>query len=351
MAISMTRTLPDLSKMEPLDGTNFKRWSQKLLIFFEQLEVDYVLFTDPPEFTTQTTDTSTAIITTSQTDSSRREDELKAKYEKDNRTVRGHLLNYMTNTLFDLFVNHKSARTIWNTLESRYGGDDAGRKKYVVGKWLQFQIVDGKSIMDQVHEYENIVADVLNEDMKMCEILQANVLLEKFPPSWNDYRNHLKHKKRDLTLQELISHMRTEEANRLKDKEISNSSLSIKANLVEPSESSKDKFQRKGASKHIYANKELFHEFHEASDGECVFMGNSATAGVMGKGKVLLKLTSGKILALLDVLYVPSLRRNLISGSLLNKVGLKIVLESDKVIITRNGDFIGKGYCLMDYLF
>ncbi|KAL0419010.1 UNVERIFIED_CONTAM: hypothetical protein Sradi_1314500 [Sesamum radiatum] len=182
--------------------------------FSSKLEVDYVLFTDPPEITTQTTDTSTAIVTTSQTDSSRREDELKAKYEKDNRTVRGHLLNYMTNTLFDLFVNHKSARTIWNTLESRYGGDDAGRKKYVVGKWLQFQIVDGKSIMDQVHEYENIVADVLNEDMKMCEILQANVLLEKFPPSWNDYRNHLKHKKRDLTLQELISHMRTEEANR-----------------------------------------------------------------------------------------------------------------------------------------
>ncbi|KAL0289599.1 UNVERIFIED_CONTAM: hypothetical protein Sradi_7070000 [Sesamum radiatum] len=192
MAISMMRTLPDLSKMEPLDGTNFKRWSQKLLIFFEQLEVDYVLFTDPPEITTQTTDTSTAIITTSQTDSSRREDELKAKYEKDNRT---------------------------------------------------FQIVDGKSIMDQLHEYENIVADVLNEDMKMREILQPNVLLEKFPPSWNDYRNHLKHKKRDLTLQELISHMRTEEANRLKDKEISNSSFSIKANLVEPSESSKDRFQ------------------------------------------------------------------------------------------------------------
>ncbi|KAK4400300.1 Retrovirus-related Pol polyprotein from transposon RE1 [Sesamum angolense] len=72
-------------------------------------------------------------------------------------------------------------------------------------------------------------------------------------------------------------------------------------------------------------------------------MGNSATAEVMEKGKVLLKLTSGKTLALLDVLYVPSLRRNLISGSLLNKVGLKIVLEADKVIITRNDDFIGKG--------
>ncbi|KAL0370798.1 UNVERIFIED_CONTAM: hypothetical protein Sangu_0397900 [Sesamum angustifolium] len=274
--------------------------------------------------------------------------------------------------------------------------------------------------MDQIHECENLVADVLSEDMKMCEILQANVLLKKFPPSWNDYRNYLTHKKRDLTLQELISHMRTEEANRLKDKKISNSSFSINANLVEPSKSSKDKFQHKGkkfkknvqqkshkendgkiqknkchcyccgktgykayqcyqrkdqqktnqkqntpqlnlaeiekiiaavvleanlvenkmdwildtgASKHFCANNDLFQEFHEASNGECVFMGNSATAGVMGKGKVLLKLTSGKTLALLNVLYVPSLRGNLISGSLLNKTGLKIVREADKPLL------------------
>ncbi|KAL0366997.1 UNVERIFIED_CONTAM: hypothetical protein Sradi_3589800 [Sesamum radiatum] len=108
------------------------------------------------------------------------------------------------------------------------------------------QMVDEKLIMDQIHEYENLVADVLSEGMKMCEILQAKVLLEKFPPTWSEYRNHLKYKKRDLTLQELISHMRTEEANRLKDKETSLSSLSVKANLVE-STASKDRFhQNKG---------------------------------------------------------------------------------------------------------
>lgn len=42
MALSVYKTLPDLSKLEPLDGTNFGSWYQKLLIFFEQLEVDYV---------------------------------------------------------------------------------------------------------------------------------------------------------------------------------------------------------------------------------------------------------------------------------------------------------------------
>jgi len=43
------KALLNLSKLEPLDGTNCRCWSQKLLIFFEQLEVDYMLFSDLTE--------------------------------------------------------------------------------------------------------------------------------------------------------------------------------------------------------------------------------------------------------------------------------------------------------------
>ncbi|CAN0881143.1 hypothetical protein LINGRAHAP2_LOCUS14063, partial [Linum grandiflorum] len=44
---SQNKYFSDLSKLEALDGLNFKRWSQCILIFLEQLEVD-VLFKDPP---------------------------------------------------------------------------------------------------------------------------------------------------------------------------------------------------------------------------------------------------------------------------------------------------------------
>jgi len=143
-------------------------------------------------------------------------------------------------------MNFKSVKTIWTKLEAKYGSDDAEKKKYIIGKWLQFQIVEDKPIMEQVHTYENLCAEVLNEGMKMCEILQANVLIEKFPPSWSDYRNHLKYKKKDLTLQELISHMRTEEVNRLKDKMAFLSLNSSKANHVESLvPSNKDRFKGK----------------------------------------------------------------------------------------------------------
>ncbi|KAK8635370.1 hypothetical protein V6N13_004109 [Hibiscus sabdariffa] len=73
-------------------------------------------------------------------------------------------------------------------------------------------------------------------------------------------------------------------------------------------------------------------------------MGNSSSFEVLGKGKVLLKLTSSKTLALNNVMYVPALRRNLISGCLLNKACIKLVFEIDKLVLSRNDDYIGKGF-------
>ena len=62
-------------------------------------------------------------------------------------------------------------------MEKKYDVDDAGKKKYVVCQWIKFHMVDNRTIMEQFPEYENLTGDVLNEDMKICEIFQANVLL------------------------------------------------------------------------------------------------------------------------------------------------------------------------------
>lgn len=65
-------------------------------------------------------------------------------------------------------------------------------------------------------------------------------------------------------------------------------------------------------------------------------VGNGNVVQVLGKGTIELELTSGKILKLFDVQHVPEIRRNLISGSLLVQLGYKIVLESNKVVISCN---------------
>ncbi|KAL0461906.1 UNVERIFIED_CONTAM: hypothetical protein Slati_0078200 [Sesamum latifolium] len=101
MVVLVPKTLLDFSKLEPLDGTNYKCWSLKLLIFHEQLDADYVLFIDPPELETPVEISTIAITLVTSVKSKKLEDEAKKKYVRDNKIVRGHLLNHMNNSLFD----------------------------------------------------------------------------------------------------------------------------------------------------------------------------------------------------------------------------------------------------------
>ena len=64
---------------------------------------------------------------------------------------------------------------------------------------------------------------------------------------------------------------------------------------------------------------------------------------IRGTGRIELKMTSGKTLTLQCVLHVPTLRRNLISGSSLLRAGYRIE-ESNKFVIFKSNTFIGKGF-------
>ena len=101
-----------------------------------------------------------------------------------------------------------------------------------------------------------------------------------------------------------------------------------------------------GATRNICVNKEFFSTYKPFKDGEeVVNLEDSRTANVVGKYKVLLKLTSGKTLALNEVLHVPNIRANLVSIALLGKFRIKVSIESNKIVMTKNNVLWGKGYC------
>ena len=98
------------------------------------------------------------------------------------------------------------------------------------------------------------------------------------------------------------------------------------------------------ATHHVCSDKKMFSSYHNIDNGEQLFMGNSSSSKVEGQGKVVLKMTSGKELTLNDVLHVPEIQKNLVSGSLLSKKGFKLVFVLDNFIFTKNGMYVGKGY-------
>ena len=99
-----------------------------------------------------------------------------------------------------------------------------------------------------------------------------------------------------------------------------------------------------GATRHVCSDKKMFSSYQTIDNGEQLFMSNSSSSKVEGQGKVVLKMTSGKELTLNDVLHVPEIQKNLLSGSLLSKKFFKLVFVSDNFILTKNGMYVGKGY-------
>jgi len=89
MALSVHKALPDLLKLELLDGTNYRHWSHKLLIFFEQLEVNYVLFSDLTKENTASKTIAASGDGIVKDKPKTVDEETKKKFEKDSKTVNG----------------------------------------------------------------------------------------------------------------------------------------------------------------------------------------------------------------------------------------------------------------------
>lgn len=75
-----------------------------------------------------------------------------------------------------------------------------------------------------------------------------------------------------------------------------------------------------------------------------MFMENSSSFQVIGKGRIEMWFTSGKTITLREVLHVTNIKKNLVFGSLLSKHGFKLMFESDKLVLTKNKMFVGKGF-------
>ncbi|KAH6793866.1 hypothetical protein C2S52_004343 [Perilla frutescens var. hirtella] len=329
-------------KLEPLDGANYKRWSQKLLIFFEQLEVDYVLFSDPSE------ESDPIIIALDN-------DDVSAAKEKSDVAAAA------------------ATNQVWESLEKKYGGDNARKRKYVVEKWLQFCMLDDKPVMEQLHDHmrteeANWLKDKslsLSSNSVNANLVESNAgkgkgrfVLKKDKPDWKNKKlsadkkttkkppskltcwicrnpGHKAYQFPKRQGQSQRPNLPPNQAHLTETDDIV-AAFIVEANLVE---NKKDWVLDIGPSRHFCSNKELFHDFEDTGEGKCIYMENSSVARVLGKGQILLKLTSGKTLSLSNALYIPSMRRNPVSGALLNKTGLKIVLEANRAVLTKNGEF------------
>ncbi|KAL6318546.1 hypothetical protein AAG906_000624 [Vitis piasezkii] len=343
-------------KPEKFSGLNFKRWQQKMLFYLTTLNLARFLTEDAPKLKEDEHD----IQVISAIDAWKHSDFL----------CRNYVMNGLADSLYNVYSDKKTAKELWESLDRKYKTEDAGLR---------------------------------------------NLL-------WN----YLKHKRKEMSIEDLIIRLRIEEDNRRSEKKGAHTLNEAKANFVEHGQSSKaktnnnkgkgsklgpkggiskkPKFQGKcfncgkqghksvdcrlpkknkpkeanvidditrnvsdidltavvsevnlvgsnpkewwidtGATRHVCSDKKMFSTFEPIENGEKVFMGNSATSEIKGQGKVILKMTSGKELTLTNVLYVRKFARTW-CRFILNNHGFRLVFDSNKVVLSKSGMYVGKGY-------
>nr|GFA89712.1 hypothetical protein [Tanacetum cinerariifolium] len=99
-----------------------------------------------------------------------------------------------------------------------------------------------------------------------------------------------------------------------------------------------------GATCHACKDRCWFDTFHPVQDGSVFHMTGESTKTILDRGNVVLEFSYGKTITLVNVVYVPGLKKNLMFSLVLNKCGYKHVYEYDKYILSRRGVFVGFGY-------
>ena len=89
-----------------------------------------------------------------------------------------YILNGLDNTLYDVYSPIKKARELWESLDRKYKTEDAGMKKFTVGRFIDYKMVDAKTIISQV-----ILHEIHAEGMMLSESFQVATIIEKLPPN------------------------------------------------------------------------------------------------------------------------------------------------------------------------
>ncbi|KAL5551516.1 hypothetical protein UlMin_001692 [Ulmus minor] len=100
---------------------------------------------------------------------------LKIVYRVEDEVMcRGHILNTLSDKLYDFYNSMKTPKEIWTTLEYKY----------------KFTMVETKPVLDQIHELQIMVKKLHELKVEISESFQVEAIITKLPPRNNRKRKN-----------------------------------------------------------------------------------------------------------------------------------------------------------------
>ena len=164
-------------------------------------------------------------------------------FDEADTLFRGLVISVLGENLVDSYARLPTGKALWDALEAQYGVSDAGSELYVMEQFLDYRMVENRSVVEQAHEIHTLAKNLKNCSKESPCVLPdkfvAGGIFSKLPPSWRDFATSLKYKRQEFTIDGLIGTFDVEEKVRaMGGKGVVGASS---ANLVQKNNSHKNK--------------------------------------------------------------------------------------------------------------
>ncbi|XP_070029662.1 uncharacterized protein [Nicotiana sylvestris] len=204
---------------------------------------------------------------------------------------KNYILSGLEDDLYNVYSGVETSKELWIALERKYETKNGGLKKFVAAKFLDYKMVDSKSVIIQVHELQVIIHDLFAEGISRINIdiessnfsiftnrifikglaineaFQVAAIIEKLPHLWKDLKNYLKHKCKEMSLEDLIVRLRIEEDNKAAEKRGRGNSPIMGANIVDDTPQNKRKRKRASGPKSNPSKKRFNENYYNCGKG------------------------------------------------------------------------------------
>ncbi|RDX91978.1 RNA polymerase II transcriptional coactivator KELP, partial [Mucuna pruriens] len=187
------------------NGKNYQFWAQQMELLLKQLKIEYVLTELCPNSTLGQAASAEEIAAAKAAE---------RRWLNDDLMCCRNILSHLSDHLFNQYANRKmSAKELWEEVKLVYLYEEFGTKRSKVKKYIEFEMVDEKAVVEQIRELNNIADSIAAAGISIDDNFHVSVIISKLPPSWKDFCIKLM-REEYLPFWKLMEHIKIEEESR-----------------------------------------------------------------------------------------------------------------------------------------
>jgi hypothetical protein len=127
-----------LKPSEPFDGTFYKRWCIKMILWLTAMNCYHAAQGKPEQFTL----------------------EEERMFDVVNNLFQGVVIGALANKYDGSFLTCTSAKELWDALDMKFGVSDAGSEMYIMEQLFYYKMVENRTVVEQAHEIQALAKEL-----------------------------------------------------------------------------------------------------------------------------------------------------------------------------------------------